>query len=46
MESTGLVENFNLNLQAPEESIESRLGVNKKSITKGKLKRKCLLWSE
>lgn len=35
MGSRGLVENLNLNLQAKEESIESRLGVNKRVLQNG-----------
>lgn len=37
MESGGLVENLNLNLQAPEESTESCVGVNKRVLQKGNL---------
>lgn len=38
MGSRGLVENLNLNLQAPEESIESCLGVNNRVLQNGDLK--------
>lgn len=35
MGSSGLVENLNSNLQAPEESTESCLGVNKRVLQNG-----------